>query len=63
MQLFRALHAEGRTIVMVTHNPDIAAELPRVVEMQDGRIVRDGPPVARTAPAAPALTGPVGAAP
>jgi putative ABC transport system ATP-binding protein len=63
MQLFRALHAEGRTIVMVTHNPDIAAELPRVVEMQDGRIVRDGPPVARTAPAKPAFTGPVGAAP
>jgi putative ABC transport system ATP-binding protein len=47
MQLFRGLHAEGRTIVMVTHNPDIAAELPRVVEMQDGRIVHDGPPHAR----------------
>ena len=44
MQLFRALHREGRTIVMVTHNPAIAAELPRVVELQDGRIVRDGPP-------------------
>jgi putative ABC transport system ATP-binding protein len=44
MQLFRRLHAEGRTIVMVTHNPEIAAALPRVVEMQDGRIVRDGPP-------------------
>jgi putative ABC transport system ATP-binding protein len=44
MQLFRRLHAEGRTIVMVTHNPEIAAGLPRVVEMQDGRIVRDGRP-------------------
>ena len=44
MQLFRALHAEGRTIVMVTHNPEIAAALPRVVEMQDGRIIHDGPP-------------------
>jgi putative ABC transport system ATP-binding protein len=41
MQLFRRLHAEGRTIVMVTHNPEIAAALPRVVEMQDGLIVRD----------------------
>ena len=41
MQLFRALHREGRTIVMVTHNPEIARELPRVVEMSDGRIVRD----------------------
>jgi putative ABC transport system ATP-binding protein len=41
MLLFRRLHAEGRTIVMVTHNPEIAAALPRVVEMQDGRIKRD----------------------
>ena len=48
MQLFRALHAEGRTIVMVTHNPEIAAVLPRVVVMHDGRIVRDGPPEAPT---------------
>ena len=30
--------ARGRTIVMVTHNPEIAASLPRVVEMRDGRI-------------------------
>jgi len=44
MQLFRNLHAQGRTIVMVTHNPEIAAELPRVVVMHDGRIVKDGPP-------------------
>jgi putative ABC transport system ATP-binding protein len=44
MQLFRDLHAQGRTIIMVTHNPEIAAELPRVVEMHDGRIVSDGPP-------------------
>ena len=47
MQLFRELHRQGRTIVMVTHNPDIAAELPRVVEMHDGRIVRDGAPTKR----------------
>jgi putative ABC transport system ATP-binding protein len=57
MQLFRALHAEGRTIVMVTHNHEIAAELPRVVEMSDGRIVRDGPGHARRQPVAPTLSG------
>jgi len=45
MALFRRLHGEGRTILMVTHNPEIAAALPRVVELSDGRIVRDGPPV------------------
>jgi ABC-type lipoprotein export system ATPase subunit len=41
MELFRRLHRSGRTIVLVTHNPEIARELPRVVEMSDGRIVRD----------------------
>jgi putative ABC transport system ATP-binding protein len=41
MQLFFELHRAGRTIVMVTHNPEIAARLPRVVEMRDGAIVRD----------------------
>ena len=45
MALFRRLHAEGRTILMVTHNPEIAAALPRVVELSDGRIVRDGAPL------------------
>lgn len=37
LRLFDDLHAEGRTIVMVTHNPEIANKLPRCVIMQDGR--------------------------
>jgi putative ABC transport system ATP-binding protein len=41
--LFHDLHAQGRTIVMVTHNPQIAGRLERVVEMQDGRVVADHP--------------------
>jgi len=41
MQLFFELHRAGRTVVIVTHNPEIAARLPRVVEMRDGAIVRD----------------------
>ena len=44
MHILFGLHAAGRTIVMVTHNPEIAARLPRVVEMRDGRILRDGAP-------------------
>ena len=35
------LHREGRTVLMVTHNPDIAARLPRVVEMRDGAVLQD----------------------
>jgi putative ABC transport system ATP-binding protein len=34
--LFRRLHAQGRTIVMVTHDPDVAAAARRRVEMRDG---------------------------
>jgi putative ABC transport system ATP-binding protein len=41
LQLFHDLHAQGRTIIMVTHNSEIAAELPRVVEMRDGRVESD----------------------
>jgi putative ABC transport system ATP-binding protein len=38
LRLFRELNSKGRTIVMVTHNPEIAGSLPRVIEMSDGAI-------------------------
>ena len=41
MALIRSLHAEGRTIVMVTHDPAIAAVADRRIHMEDGRIVRE----------------------
>ncbi len=41
LALFAQLHERKRTIVMVTHNPEIAARLPRIVEMKDGRILKD----------------------
>ncbi|MGA2068170.1 MAG: ABC transporter ATP-binding protein [Thermoguttaceae bacterium] len=42
VELFDQLHRDGDvTIVMVTHDPEIAHHLPRVVRMQDGRIVAD----------------------
>ena len=41
MALFDALHAEGHSIVLVTHEPDIAAHCARVVRLVDGRIVED----------------------
>jgi putative ABC transport system ATP-binding protein len=39
--LLEALHDEGATIVVITHDRDLAARLPRRVEMLDGRIVTD----------------------
>jgi len=39
--LLRDLNAEGATIIVVTHDRDLAARMPRHVEMLDGRIVAD----------------------
>ena len=38
LSLFRQLSTEGRTIVLVTHDPEIAAVTPRRIEIRDGRI-------------------------
>lgn len=38
LALFRQLSTEGRTIVLVTHDPEIAAVTPRRIEIRDGRI-------------------------
>jgi putative ABC transport system ATP-binding protein len=41
MDLFTQLHTEGQTVVVVTHDPGIAACCKRVVRLHDGRIVED----------------------
>ncbi|MEW6448667.1 MAG: ABC transporter ATP-binding protein [Bacillota bacterium] len=41
MTLFQKLHAEGRTIAMVTHEADIAAYAERVLHFLDGTVVRE----------------------
>jgi len=43
MRLFDRLHAEGQTIIMVTHEDDIARHAKRIIRMRDGRIVSDLP--------------------
>jgi len=49
MAIFRALHEEGRTVILLTHEPDMARFARRSVHLRDGRIVDDsgspaGPP-------------------
>ena len=39
--LFQKLHAEGRTIIFVTHNPDIANYSSRNIMLRDGRVISD----------------------
>jgi putative ABC transport system ATP-binding protein len=41
MQVFRDLHSQGQTIVMVTHEHDIAVHAARVVTLKDGAIATD----------------------
>ena len=41
MQIFHELHAAGITIVVVTHEMDIAAQADRMIAMRDGKIVED----------------------
>src|SRR5260370_12569176 len=52
MRLFQELNDQGATIVLVTHERDIAAYAKRIVEVRDGRIRRDEPVLNRRSAAA-----------
>lgn len=43
VRLFEELHQLGHTIVLVTHEPKLAARCPRAVRLSDGLVVGDGP--------------------
>ncbi|HSA52556.1 MAG TPA: ABC transporter ATP-binding protein [Yinghuangia sp.] len=59
MEALYELHRAGTAVIVITHNPDIAASLPREVRLRDGRIEYDSacaapvPAVAQEAPARP----------
>ncbi len=41
LEIFHRLNSAGRTIVMITHEPDVAAHAKRVIQVADGQIVAD----------------------
>ena len=41
MDILKSLHEEGRTVILITHDNDIAAQAKRVVKIMDGKIVED----------------------
>ena len=41
LRIFAGLNAEGRTVVLITHEPDVAEQAKRVIHLSDGRVVED----------------------
>ncbi len=44
MNLFQKLNDEGKTIIIVTHEPEVAKKCKRVITFKDGKVIRDGEP-------------------
>jgi putative ABC transport system ATP-binding protein len=44
LELLRALNSQGTTVLVITHDREIAATLPRRVELRDGRLIHDESP-------------------
>jgi putative ABC transport system ATP-binding protein len=48
LELFRRIHGNGQTILLVTHDQPVADAAQRIVHMRDGRVVDDGRPAGRS---------------
>jgi putative ABC transport system ATP-binding protein len=62
LELFKSLHAAGRTVVLITHDPGVAANAERQIHLLDGQVV-SGPGSTTSAVAPTALIAPAPAQP
>jgi macrolide transport system ATP-binding/permease protein len=53
LRVLKELHAEGRTIILITHNPEIAEHAERIIQIADGKITSDERRARAKAAAAP----------
>jgi macrolide transport system ATP-binding/permease protein len=49
LKLLKELHAEGRSIILITHAENVAQHASRIVRIQDGRVIEDSAPIAAMA--------------
>jgi ABC-type lipoprotein export system ATPase subunit len=49
LRIFAKLHEQGRTVIVVTHDPQVAERAQRIIEIADGRITSDRAPAGRDA--------------
>ncbi len=58
MALLQELSDQGHTIILITHEREVAAHAQRLIELRDGRIVSDSGPVSGSNAPLPVVTGP-----
>ena len=64
LAMLQDLHCQGHTVVLITHDNSIAVQAQRIIRLEDGRVVYDGPasaPEAVVTPRAPGVRGGGGA--
>jgi putative ABC transport system ATP-binding protein len=60
LALLQKLHAAGNTVVLITHDNSIAVQAQRIIRLEDGCVVYDGPSDAPEAVVAPRAAGRAG---
>ena len=55
--IIQQLHAAGNTVVLITHDNSIAVQAQRIIRLEDGRVIYDGPADAPEAVVTPGAAG------